>query len=1027
MKTMRICLISCLVIASSSFCSADEVGVWRALNERAVEAMSLNRAGAAEIGVRSSWDLPLTMPVIENLLAAPTSAVDTVGEKLVFLSTASGTAEVVSACRVWLETATYSVSESATPIFIEPVVFDQNIAPDVIDEAVKILSAMASSEKLCSRYVDSIPADKKGLLRKMLMEKLVPDSDEQPIQDDAQISQENGQEIPYSKWEAETFKTLEQADTRLMTAAACELAAKIEKIIPLLEKSAKSNVKSIKKLKSSNGKILISGDGDDIYTSSDIAGVSLIIDFGGDNRYECAPASADEKQVRVVIDFGENVTINSTGSAAGSGIMGIGMMYLPNPAGKKIIKAGDFSAGSGILGAGILSVAGTAEITGGSFCQGAGCFGIGLLMNKAGFRSAYKAQFLGQGAGMTQGIGIFLSSGDEISLEGGLSVSDFRENLGFTSLCQGVGYGMRAIAGGGIGIAVINGSSVSVNSSYFAQGSGYWHGLGLFYTAGDNAKIQARRYSQGAGVHTGFGAMFVSGDTVRTTNWGVGPAYGWDAGIGMFFGSGSENIYRADWACGHGEQGGHGIFAASGNGLKLSLPGLGSGTFRRNSASYGVAVLDGNDITFKSENGRFSTLASTGAGGEPFQISKMDPWGILTGKNIKFDEKLDLGKVDWPERKEAYSGNKASTVTPASQLRICEKWLHDGSIEPLLSIPDKDAGVLVSMYLPYNIEQLIALRSILASYGEIILPEIKSEIAASTGTGKLILAGHVSCFSAKNAVPLLMNLMDDPDWRVRSTAVRTMSTLYCEDYGLESGRATMLKESILLMKTGKPLVEGSKNATMWIDVIGHKSYGDIFALLSMSPVFTTEEKLKLYGVMPNILDLVNEKVRIAFGNFLVAHKDVYLPLFENELSDMKAAVPEVEKKLFDMIAIETDSVKLQIITAFGEMRLENRRELIMSYLDHPKAALREAAIASMARFGEDAVPMLKNKFKSSDDRTRALITTAPVTGWDDSLLKLVNLGLKDKSAIVRMTALSSAMALKPPLFEHRQKYLKDSK
>ena len=93
-------------------------------------------------------------------------------------------------------------------------------------------------------------------------------------------------------------------------------------------------------------------------------------------------------------------------------------------------------------------------------------------------------------------------------------------------MCQGVAFGNRAYAGGGVGIALINGNNNLIKGSYFSQGSGYFHALGIFRVRGNGNVMQARRYDLGSGVHYAFGHFQLFGDHNRVLNWGVGPATG---------------------------------------------------------------------------------------------------------------------------------------------------------------------------------------------------------------------------------------------------------------------------------------------------------------------------------------------------------------------------------------------------------------------------------------------------------------------------------------------------------------------
>src|SRR5581483_11458762 len=96
-------------------------------------------------------------------------------------------------------------------------------------------------------------------------------------------------------------------------------------------------------------------------------------------------------------------------------------------------------------------------------------FGMGLLRADSAPQSSYVATRSGQGYAFTRGVGMFLHRGDHSEIKGGLVQPDPREPNGSVSLCQGVGFGPRAYAGGGVGLAVAAGSHITVHGSYFSQ------------------------------------------------------------------------------------------------------------------------------------------------------------------------------------------------------------------------------------------------------------------------------------------------------------------------------------------------------------------------------------------------------------------------------------------------------------------------------------------------------------------------------------------------------------------------------
>jgi hypothetical protein len=351
-------------------------------------------------------------------------------------------------------------------------------------------------------------------------------------------------------------------------------------------------------IKSPWGPIFIGSSGDDIYSQENLDDAVLLIDLGGRNTYLRPLGFAEEKEIRLVIDFGSDIEIKNESGAignVGSGVFGIGVVSFPNPKGTKKITSGSFSQGYGIGGIGCLSVNGPADLKGDRFVQGTGVFGLGILYLQNSDGTTLQAVRSGQGCAFVKGVGILISHGNNMDVRGGLVEPDPREPNATVSLCQGVGFGERAFSGGGVGVAVLSGNNNKVMGSYFSQGCGYWHSLGIFRSHGDNGLFQARRYDMGSGVHSAFGHFQVLGDNNRLLNWGVGPAYGWDRSIASAIVSGTNNEIQVDWGAGVANIGSLSYGYYKLNQSRIKMCALGDGQFFRNEPSYSLQTIDGKN------------------------------------------------------------------------------------------------------------------------------------------------------------------------------------------------------------------------------------------------------------------------------------------------------------------------------------------------------------------------------------------------------------------------------------------------
>ncbi|MDE2292143.1 MAG: hypothetical protein KGL53_08680, partial [Elusimicrobia bacterium] len=311
--------------------------------------------------------------------------------------------------------------------------------------------------------------------------------------------------------------------------------------------------------------------------------------------------------------------------AAGTGVFGVGLFAAPVP-GPKRVKAGAESLGAGLFGAGGAWLAGAPlALDAGAFSMGAAAYGVGVL-DASGDGAELASGLDSQGFGFTRGAGLFVYRGSGARLDCGLRTPDAHEDLALTSLCQGAGVGPRAFAGGGVGTALVEGSSVSLNASYMAQGVGYWHGLGVLVVRGDRDRLQARRYAQGTGVHTALGLLSIEGSSDTTRVWGVGPAFGWDWGVGWTVVSGDGDRLASEWAAARGDLNGEGFLTVRGDHARLALADAGAGAMRRNAPSWAVLAARGTDDVLNAPT--------------------PDAWGTVEG--FSFDPDLKAEPADWP-------------------------------------------------------------------------------------------------------------------------------------------------------------------------------------------------------------------------------------------------------------------------------------------------------------------------------------------------------------------------------------------
>src|SRR5439155_8193528 len=115
-----------------------------------------------------------------------------------------------------------------------------------------------------------------------------------------------------------------------------------------------------------------------------------------------------------------------------------------------------------------LSTQGRVDSIAGRYVQGCGTNGSGSFVANQANQSNLSADQFGMGVGLTKGTGSFSISGNGNKLYAGLVYGDPRQ--GYTSVSFAAGFGSRAFAGGGVGIADVTGDQNEIYGSHFFGG-----------------------------------------------------------------------------------------------------------------------------------------------------------------------------------------------------------------------------------------------------------------------------------------------------------------------------------------------------------------------------------------------------------------------------------------------------------------------------------------------------------------------------------------------------------------------------
>ncbi|MCL1857570.1 MAG: hypothetical protein FWF84_08060, partial [Kiritimatiellaeota bacterium] len=177
--------------------------------------------------------------------------------------------------------------------------------------------------------------------------------------------------------------------------------------------------------------------------------------------------------------------------------------------------------------------------------QAVAFFGAAILCDYAG-NDRYESHQIAQAVGSVKGVAILADMGGNNSF---YCKGDRQTSYGtrghFEGWGQGVGFGVRPYASGGIGILYLGGGTNRLEAGTFAQGGGYYYGLGILYSDGDGDDTYiGTRYAQGFAAHQAAGAFIdVGGNDTYHTRYGVGHGLAWDESVSLFIDEAGDDTY----------------------------------------------------------------------------------------------------------------------------------------------------------------------------------------------------------------------------------------------------------------------------------------------------------------------------------------------------------------------------------------------------------------------------------------------------------------------------------------------------
>lgn len=993
-----VCLILHLILLSSSLHSASLTDLVREGAEKLETRLPSLRLTAEDLAIPSRWPVEHAIPAVERLLENPDEAPLRLSEWIEEIEKAEAPSQVFSVARNILGESAKDFPPS------------KNHGP-----VERILEAMEKAHPFLKySYSRLSPQERQEILSVH----------------DYPAALDPGESPRNPTFRKKAFKNLFKFKNEKLLEAA-------ERVLSAVDHEA-ANLNDLKptRFKTKLGDVIVSGKGDDVYGKETLENACLLIDLGGNNRYDGPPAGAGEGQIKVVIDFGENVTVASDESSpsAGAGVFGIGLFYLPNPSGSKIVKTASYSQGFGLCGVGGFFANGKGIFKADRYAQGAGGFGAGIFTNSAGKGSEYSADLYAQGVGFTRGVGIFRHRGSSSTFKAGLVEPDPREALGSTSLCQGVGYGPRAYAAGGVGLCVLTGNRLAIESSYFAQGAGYWHAAGAFKLEGSSCTIQSRRYSQGSGVHSALGAFFLEGDGNRMDNWGVGPAFGWDRSIGWAFLFGNRNSARTEWGSASAAMNGSRSFLFSkGSENIFELSGIGGGGTAREIADYAVSWIEGSGNRLKSPYFKQELVEN--------RDIHTSPWGLVHLEGVILSSETALPKPQWNRLEDGKSHknrvvnfvreieraqslpaeNKVETLLAAASAFSTDKINPRAALAQLIALPDEEIPLLVRFLDPADFDGFIQIRSALSEIGPAAAPAILREIKSAKGERRAWLLAQLPYLGADDALPELFRCLKNADLKIQAAGFSGIGRMLSRDRGYEPGRMTILENLKVYLSSQNPAPELEQELSRGLST---RSYFESAAIFSMVYRPDAAERFLFQFAPPELSGTYEEAEVKKVLKILRERKDKILENLNREIERSRAcenAAGEIFAAALKSEPAKNKVLAAVIINAMGNLGRPEDAGRVAPFLHDSSATVKETASSALGRIGEASFPYLEKVLKTGAPAEKAQAVCSVSRAWNPSLFRILEIGLADSDPLVRNTSVGMVSALRFPFDEKREK------
>jgi hypothetical protein len=364
-------------------------------------------------------------------------------------------------------------------------------------------------------------------------------------------------EIARERTNRRLIKLFAQVDRGDVAVFAAQAEKRLVELVPKMAAAvkAKGGTGLLVSKKTAAGDVEIWGGGDTRHVNR----AAFCFDVGGDDDWlDCAGRADLDRPVSIAIDWtGDDLYGGTSDFNQGGALGGVGVLI--DHEGDDQYLARTWSQGCGVCGFGMLDDEGGRDVYHGQEeCQGVGLAGAGVLIDDVGDDLYTGARFC-QGVGFAGGVGAVIEQGgDDRYVCTGRYGSEYGEPGLFSGWGQGVGFGFRGVASGGIGLLFDMAGKDVYEAGNFSQGGGYFYGWGILRDdAGDDRYIGSR-YAQGFAAHQAVGTFLEGGGNDRyQSHSNVGNGISWDETSVVFHDLAGNDVYeRSDpWLAGAAQNG----------------------------------------------------------------------------------------------------------------------------------------------------------------------------------------------------------------------------------------------------------------------------------------------------------------------------------------------------------------------------------------------------------------------------------------------------------------------------------------